>query len=87
MFKIIALTLFISTLLFLGLFVRVIELNHDIGLEIYNLKRDLNDHKVTIDSTTDALRECRMERSEWRLYFGGTYGLSQARRYFNAPAK
>ena len=87
MIKIIAIIFFVSTLIFASLFSIVIKDNAEIGIKNYECQKDIEMKRQLISASTDVLKECKAERFEWRAYFGGLYGLEQARKYYNAPAE
>ncbi len=78
---------FTTTMILLALFLAVTEINTEISLENNDYQKDIEMKRQLISASTEVLKECKAERFEWRTYFGGLYGLEQARKYYNAPAE
>ena len=78
--------LFIATIFLGSLSFALIQSNVKISIENNDLDEELALYEDIINFAAEELRDCKIERNEWRSYYGGIYGLEQARRYYNTPA-
>ncbi len=82
---ILATILCLTTILFLGLFLKMLQLNDEIGIENYFLQKDLSNYKTLIEAGTEELIECKTELLEYKTYFS-VWDLSQRKRFYNTEA-
>lgn len=63
----------------------VIKDNKKIGTENYELKEDIERHRELIQASTEELRDCKIERNEYRTYVG-EYELKVRKSYYHTGA-